>query len=193
METPAAYFEDLWAASADPWDHAGRWYERRKYDLTVAALPNERYAHAVEPACGIGLLTRRLARRAERVSASDRFARPADEAAARCRDAGNVSVRVGDIRDGPPDDPFDVAVLGEVLYYFDAGTVADVVRAWHRACPPSGHLALVHHRPSVGDHVLNGDDVHEIARDACGPPIVTFTDPGFRLDVFPGGYGTARR
>ena len=41
-ETPADYFEDLWAASADPWDHAGRWYETRKYDLTVAALPAAR-------------------------------------------------------------------------------------------------------------------------------------------------------
>ena len=73
METPASYFEELWAGSADPWDHAGRWYEVRKYDLTVAVLPNERYRHVVEPACGVGLLTTRLVRRCHAVSASDRF------------------------------------------------------------------------------------------------------------------------
>ena len=82
-ETTTSYFEALWAASPDPWDHAGRWYETRKYDLTLAALPRERYRHAVEPACGVGLLTVLLASRADEVSASDRFERAVTEAAAR--------------------------------------------------------------------------------------------------------------
>jgi SAM-dependent methyltransferase len=184
IETPSSYFEQLWHGSADPWDHAGRWYEARKYDLTVAVLPNERYAHAVEPACGVGLVTVRLARRAAAVSASDRFERAAAEAAARCSELSNVVVGVGDVRDGPPVRPFDLAVLGEVLYYFDANTVGDVVRRWHAACSPGGHVVLVHHRPTVAEHVLNGDDVHAIARDALGPPHIELVDPNFRLDVF---------
>ena len=57
QETPAAYFEELWSASPDPWEHSSRWYEARKYDLTVAALPAAHYRRAVEPACGVGLLT----------------------------------------------------------------------------------------------------------------------------------------
>jgi SAM-dependent methyltransferase len=184
IETPATYFEELWGASADPWDHAGRWYEARKYDLTVAALPNERYGHAVEPACGTGLLTARLAARADAVSASDRFEGAVAAATARCATLGNVVVRRGDVRDGPPATPFDLAVLGEVLYYFDATTVVEVVRRWHAACAPGGHIVLVHHRPTVDDHVLAGDDVHHIARDVLGPPSVELADPGFRLDVF---------
>jgi SAM-dependent methyltransferase len=184
-ETPASYFEELWAASGDPWDHAGRWYETRKYDMTVAALPRQRYVHAVEPACGIGLLTTRLAERADRVSASDRFERAAAEAAARCAGLDNVEVRVADVRLGPPPDlAYDLAVLGEVLYYFDAGTAVDVLRRWHGGCAPGGHLVLVHHRPGVAEHVLTGDDVHAIASDLLGAALVHHVDEGFDLDVY---------
>jgi protein-L-isoaspartate O-methyltransferase len=111
-ETPAVYFEELWTASADPWDHAGRWYETRKYDLTTATLPAPRYHHAVEPACGIGLLTTRLAARADRVTATDRFPRAVAEAAARCASLPHVTAAVADVRDGPPAAPYDLAVLG---------------------------------------------------------------------------------
>jgi len=186
-ETPVSYFRDLWDGSDDPWDHAARWYEERKYDLTVAALPRQRYRHAVEPACGIGLLTTRLARRADRVSASDRFPRAVHETAARCKDAGHTAVQCRDIREGPTEGDFDLAVLAEVLYYFNAPTVVEVLATWRDAVAPDGHLVLVHYRPSVGDHVLNGDDVHEIARRQWGQPIVTINDPGFLLDVFDGG------
>ena len=185
METPSSYFEELWDGSADPWDHAGRWYEARKYDLTVAVLPNERYRHAVEPACGVGLLTVRLATRADAVTASDRFPAAVRAAAARCADLAGVTVASGDVRDGPPAGGFDLAVLGEVLYYFDATTVADVLHRWHAACTPGGHVALVHHRPDVAEHVLDGDAVHGIARDLLGAPTVALVDPLFRIDVFP--------
>lgn len=183
-ETERSYFEGLWAGSADPWDHAGRWYEARKYDVTVAALPNERYRHAVEPACGVGLLTVRLAARADEVSASDRFERAVAEAANRTALLGNVTVDRRDVRDGPPPGRHDLVVLGEVLYYFDASTVADVLRRWHRSCQPGGHVALVHYRPLVDEHVLDGDGVHRIGRDLLGPPRSSVIDPGFLVDVY---------
>jgi SAM-dependent methyltransferase len=184
VETPSSYFEEQWGRSTDPWDHAGRWYETRKYDLTVAALPHARYRHAVEPACGVGLVTARLARRAERVSATDRFPGAVGAATARCADLDNVVVTHADVRDGPPPEPYDLAVLGEVLYYFDAATVDDVIRRWHARCAPGGHVVLVHHRPPVPEHVLGGDEVHDIAREVLGAPAVTLVDASFRLDVF---------
>jgi SAM-dependent methyltransferase len=187
VETPSRYFEELWAGSADPWDHAGRWYEARKYDLTVAALPNQRYRHAVEPACGVGLLTTRLAARAAAVSASDRFPGAVQAATERCAHLGNVVVACGDVRDGPPPGEYDLAVLGEVLYYFDATTVADVLHRWHAGCAPGGHVALVHHRPAVDAHVLDGDGVHQIGRDLLGTPAVAVVDELFRIDVFAAG------
>jgi SAM-dependent methyltransferase len=183
-ETPSSYFEQLWSTSADPWDHAGRWYEARKYDLTVAALPYQRYVHAVEPACGPGVLTARLAARADRVTASDRFAAAVDATRARCHHLSNVTAHVGDIRDGPPDEPYDLAVIGECLYYLPLETVVEVLRAWHGRCSPRGHVELVHYRRTVPEHVFTGDDVHTIAHDLLGPPVVELLDPDFRVAVF---------
>ena len=34
---PDAYFDRMYAESADPWQLAGRWYEQRKYAITHGA------------------------------------------------------------------------------------------------------------------------------------------------------------
>ena len=80
-ETSADYFEHMWSLGDDPWEHATRFYEGRKYDLTVAALRRPRYTQAFEPGCGIGLLTERLAQRCDSVIASDRHPRAVHVAA----------------------------------------------------------------------------------------------------------------
>ena len=59
-----------------------------------------------------------------------------------------------------------------------------MIARWHGRGRPGGHLVLVHYRPTVAEHVLTGDDVHAIARDLLGPPVVALVDPTFRLDVF---------
>ena len=61
MTLDPGYFRDCYAASADPWGLAERWYEARKYALSLALLPAERYGAAFEPGCSIGVLTARLA------------------------------------------------------------------------------------------------------------------------------------
>ena len=78
----------------------------------------------------------------------------------------------------------DLVVLGEVLYYFDATTVAELVRRWHRSCAPGGHVVLVHYRRPVDEHVLPGGGVHDIARDLLGEPRASVLDPDFLVDVF---------
>ena len=54
-ETPetlgAGYFDGMYAAAADPWGFEERWYERRKYAISLAMLPRERYRAAFEPGC----------------------------------------------------------------------------------------------------------------------------------------------
>lgn len=37
--TPASYFTGMYADAPDPWRLADRWYEHRKYTLTLASLP----------------------------------------------------------------------------------------------------------------------------------------------------------
>ncbi len=47
MTTPvtlgAGYFNGMYEAAADPWGFQDRWYERRKYAISLALLPAERY------------------------------------------------------------------------------------------------------------------------------------------------------
>jgi len=184
ITTPDDYFARLWAASPDPWEHATRFSEARKYELTVAALPRARYGLALEPACGAGLLTIGLASRADRVVASDRWSRARDETARRCAECNNVQVDEGDVRDGPGVQGADLAVISEVLYYFDVTTVGEILLRWASRLRPGADLVLVHYRPDVAEHVLDGDAVHDLATDVLGRATVALVDPTFRLDVF---------
>jgi hypothetical protein len=48
--TPSDFSEQLYADNIDPWDFTTNWYERRKYALTLAALPRKRYRKPSNPA-----------------------------------------------------------------------------------------------------------------------------------------------
>ena len=65
LRLPVAYFEEIYSRAEDPWHFETSWYERRKYELTMAALPRERYRRAFEPGCANGALTERLASRCD--------------------------------------------------------------------------------------------------------------------------------
>ncbi|WP_289240853.1 class I SAM-dependent methyltransferase [Delftia sp.] len=71
MNGARQHFERMYQADPDPWQVASRWYERRKRDLLLAALPRERYAHGFEPGCGNGEATQRLLQRCDRLCAVD--------------------------------------------------------------------------------------------------------------------------
>jgi len=57
---PRAHFDKLYADKPDPWGLAAKWHDRRKYAITVASLPRQRYRNCYEPGCSIGELTRML-------------------------------------------------------------------------------------------------------------------------------------
>ena len=68
---PDAYFNRMYAQAEDPWQLSSRWYEQRKYAITLALLPDRRYRHAFEPGCSIGTLTTLLSSRCDHVTAVD--------------------------------------------------------------------------------------------------------------------------
>ena len=50
---PPAYFDAMYQGAADPWGFEDRWYEQRKYAVSLALLPAARYRRAFEPGCSL--------------------------------------------------------------------------------------------------------------------------------------------
>jgi hypothetical protein len=48
---PAEHFDNLYADRHDPWSFAESWYEQRKYAITPASLPKQRYRACFEAGC----------------------------------------------------------------------------------------------------------------------------------------------
>jgi trans-aconitate methyltransferase len=180
--TDPAHFEELYAASDDPWQLAERVYERRKFDLTVASLPRDRYAHAFEPGCSIGVLTQLLATRCDRVLATDPAA-PLDEARRRVPDASVRFERSG-VPHEWPDDRFDLIVLSELLYYLDEAQRHDVLAHCLETLLPDGHLVLVHWRHPFDLATCRGDEAHhEFTSHREVRTLVSHVEDDFRLEV----------
>jgi SAM-dependent methyltransferase len=106
----------------DPWgsaDPAYR-YQRRKYESLVALLPaGRRFASALDLGCGLGLLTRLLAARADAVLGID-VASAAIEAARRSGgDWPTIRFEQGDAMALPASlhGRFDLVVLADMVYY----------------------------------------------------------------------------
>jgi SAM-dependent methyltransferase len=187
------YFRARYASSADPWGLAERWYEARKYALSVALLPRERYRTAFEPGCSIGVLTAQLAPRCDRLLACD--AAPEAVASARARTAALPGVRVerrAIPREWPPQS-FDLIVFSELLYYFSQADLDQVLRRAVRALRPDGQLLAVHWRHPAPDHPRTGDEVHQVLAGHPGlARLAEYRDPDFAAEVYTRADGDLR-
>jgi protein-L-isoaspartate O-methyltransferase len=183
---PVDYFDRLYAADPDPWGFASRWYERRKYALTLAALPREHYRAALEVGCSIGVLTAQLGPRCTRLLAIDAAA--AAVHAARRRTAGQPGVTVEQRvvpREWPRDGDFDLILLSEVGYYFERPTLAHLLDLVAGSLVAGGTMLAVHWRPPAADYPLTGEDVHHVlSRDDRFDRVVAHVEELFLLDVF---------
>ena len=159
------YFTDAYASAPDPWGFESRWYEHRKYHLTVAALPEPRYASAFEPGCSVGVLTTLLARRCGHLLATDIVPAALGRAADRLRGAGNVTLERRAVPEEWPTGPFDLVVLSEIAYYFDTETLGELVRRAVDSTGPRATIVAVHWRGPT-DYPLSGDEAHAVIRSA---------------------------
>jgi SAM-dependent methyltransferase len=192
MTVDAGYFRDRYAASPDPYGLAERWYETRKYAISVALLPRERYGAAFEPGCSIGVLTALLASRCDSLLACDVV--PDAVASARARTAGLPGVRV-ERRAIPgewPSRSFDLIVFSELLYYFADADLDQVLRLGIGALRPGGHLLAVHWRHPA-PHPRTGDDVHrQLASHSGLARLARYRDPDFTAEVYTHADGDLR-
>lgn len=179
------YFDGMYAQSGDPWGFESRWYERRKYAISLAMLPAERYAAAFEPACSIGVFTEQLAARCDSLLACDGALAAVQAAEARTLPLPHVRVEHSVLPRDWPSGTFDLIVLSEVLYYFGDSDLTRILDNAMASLRPGGTLLAVHWRHSVTDHPRSGDDVHDVLAQRPGlARLVDHREPDFLAEVY---------
>ena len=185
MTLDPGYFQEVYANASDPYGLADRWYEARKYALSVALLPRQHYKKIFEPGCSVGVLTAQLAPRCDRLLACDAI--PDAVAAARKRTAGLPGVLVEQrvLPDEWPSGTFDLIVFSELLYYFGDGDLDQLLRRGIHALRPDGQLLAVHWRHPAPDHPRTGDQVHELLAGHPGlARLARYQDLDFTAEVY---------
>jgi SAM-dependent methyltransferase len=160
VDTSESYFQRLYADDPDPWGFESRWYERRKYRLTVAALRRPRYRRAFEPGCSIGVLSALLAERCDLLVAAEPMAVALAQARRRLKSVANVELQSLGIPGEWPTGDFDLIVLSEIGYYFAAESFARLVGRIETSLASGGDLVAVHWRGAT-DYPASGDTVHQ--------------------------------
>jgi len=181
-----AYFEKLYGASADPYGMRTRWYEQRKRDVTLSALPHARYRWAYEPGCGAGELTVALAERCGAVLASDFSEHALVSARARTANLSNVRLAAHALPSQWPHSaaPFDLIVLSEVGYFLKAEAMQQIAACCAKSLGPDGVLMACHWRADFAERALPTDAVHT-ALDATGLAcIVRHEEADFLMQVW---------
>jgi SAM-dependent methyltransferase len=164
VSQPSSYFDGLYEQAADPWGLGTRWYEERKYQLTLASLPRRRYRRAFEPGCSVGVLTAMLAERCDALIATDLAVGAVSAARRRVAALPHVQVLQQSVPRDWPDGTFDLIVISEIGYFLRPADLATVVRRSVDALDADGTLVAVHWRHHIDGVSLTGDQVHAAIR-----------------------------
>jgi SAM-dependent methyltransferase len=154
------YFEKLYRDDPDPWDFETSDYEAGKYAETIKSLGSEQAASALEVGCANGVLTRSLADHCQSLLAIDVSATALRAAQLRCANLRHVTFRLAGIPDDAVTGLFDLIVLSEVAYYWDAAD-AERAAAIFKSQHTSGGRVLLVHWLGETDYPVSGDEAVE--------------------------------
>jgi SAM-dependent methyltransferase len=178
------HFIGLYLAKDDPWDVATKWHDRRKYAVTVASLPRERYRRCYEPGASIGTLSRMLAERCDEVLATDSVPEAVDLARRNTADLPNVRVERAELPADLPDGRFDLVVIGDLLYYLSGDDLTATLDGLTARLEPGGDLVSVHFRDRENGGAYDGFNAHASLLATAGlEHVVHHEDEWFLLDV----------
>lgn len=162
MSLPADYFDELFADSDDPWAFRTRWYEQRKRDLTLAALPRQRYARAFEPGCANGELSLRLAQRCDILLCMDMSARAVELARGRLSQYPRAEVIEGRLPQDWPEGKFDLIVISEWAYYLEPALFIEVIERIASSLTPEGAVLACHWLHPIEGCPMLGREAHAL-------------------------------
>ncbi len=185
---PDAYFDRMYAASADPWQLQERWYEKRKFAITLALLPQPRYRHAFEPGCSVGVLTEQLVGRCDHVTATDVVPAALDATDRRLRHAGlrdHITLLRRSLDEAWPSTDFDLVVLSEVGYYLKEDALREMLDRELPRLAPAATVVSAHWRHRVADYPMTGDHTNDVVAATPGLHLIGgYRDDDVAIDVF---------
>ena len=185
---PNVYFDRMYAASDDPWQLQERWYEQRKFAITMALLPNPRYRHAFEPGCSVGVLTEQLAGRCDRVTATDVVPAALDATHRRLHQGGRVervTLMHRSLDEDWPATDFDLVVLSEVGYYLNAAALREMLDRQLPRLTNQATVIAAHWRHPVADYPMTGDQTNDLIAATPGLHLIGgYRDEDVVIDVF---------
>jgi cyclopropane fatty-acyl-phospholipid synthase-like methyltransferase len=181
----AEHFQRIYEASPDPWGFVTNPYEQEKYQRTLGALGERRFAAGLEVGCSIGVLTRLLAPRCDALLGVDLVEQPLEAARARCADQPHVRFERMQVPQAWPDGRFDLIVLSEVLYFLTAADIEWCARRVRGSLVPGGVVVLVNWLGQSDDPTPGDEAADRFIRATGGWLGVSQQDrrPGYRLDV----------
>ncbi len=165
-EVDAAYFDEIYRRSSDPWRYAEDDYELNKYRKQIDWLTDggaRRFGRGLEVACSIGVFTRMLAEVCDEVRAFDISSTAVERARENLRGVSNVELAVEKFPDRATQDPaaYDVITVAEVLYYFDLRSLLEAVN-WIGDAVASGARVMVVNFAYPDRVGFGGEVVHDI-------------------------------
>ncbi len=158
------FFEGKYRANGDPWSFSSSAYELNRYDEIMRLLGERLFNNGFEPGCSIGVLTERLASRCGHLLAMDISPTAVALARQRCARYSNVSIVEGALPEDFPAEVFDLVVFSEIGYYFERDGLTGIRDLLTRRLAPHGLLVGVHWLGVSADHILSGEEVHQILR-----------------------------
>ena len=185
---PASHFEDVHAASGDPWGVDVLWYEERKRAVTAAVLPRRRFDHLLELGCSVGALTETLATRSDRLLAVDASEAAVRRARERLVGSPGVSVQRRVLPEEWPAGRFDAVVMSEIGYFLSPGQLDEVIERTAGCLTEQGVLVACHWRHPVRGWPLDGPAVHRrLAERLPGlglSRLAGYQERDFRIDLY---------
>ncbi|MGH8420611.1 MAG: SAM-dependent methyltransferase [Pseudomonas sp.] len=191
MSLPADYFDELFADNDDPWAFRTRWYEQRKRDLTLAALPRQRYARVFEPGCANGELSLCLAERCDELLCMDMSARAADLARKRLSEFPGATAVEGRLPVDWPEGKFDLIVVSEWAYYLEPALFVQVIERIAASLTEDGAVLACHWLHPIEGCPMLGREAHALLAEHLQLlPLVRHEETDFLLEMWgkqPGG------
>ena len=156
--------DDLHARDRDPWGTDSRWYETRKRSLLLAALPRQKFGHALEVGCSTGALAADLAPRCDDLVVVDASRHAVAAAQSRLGHLEGVRVERAAVPlewPVPPEGGFDLIVLSEVGYFLSPRDLDELVTRVGDSLAADGVVVLCHWRHEVVGWPFDGPAVHQ--------------------------------